>query len=364
MSTSELTYQSKAIRLSEQLLKDIHRNEYVSGTRLPAEQDLARKYQVSRPTIRRALDILAGKQVVVKIPQKGVVVGNGFSRKPTIGQIAFVPHSLNGDTNRYVKGMMEAMDSKRFTLAIYSSHADIEKYRQNMENILKTRPAGIITTTMPEELCQINAEVFTRAGIPVVTIGHAEIPGFSCDRIDEPGTENARKIAQFILKKGYRDIAYVGTSPRAASEQTIETLRAELLPAGLWLPEENVFIVDAPSGYVTPPQPYADTLRFMTRIFKEGFRCELLVAGYDYAGVGVILAAMSMGIKIPQDLKIVSAMRCAAEEFLPMRLTTVDFNPAEEGRIAMKLLTRRIDGYKGPIEVHHTAVELIEGDTT
>jgi len=344
--------------------EDFQQGQYPAGTRLPPEMELVSKYGVSRPTIRRALEILADKKRVIKIPQRGVVVAEDFSRKSAIGQIAFVSHSLNWDTNRYAKGMMEAVDSKRFTVAIYSSHADIEKHRENLENILKTRPAGIITTTMPEELYKINAEIFTRAPVPVVTIGHPKIPGFSCDHIDEPGTENARKIARFILKKGYRDIVYLGVAPRSANEETIETLRAELAEAGVRLPDEKVFVVYTPHGYATPPQPYADVLRFTTGLFKEGFRCELLIAGHDYPGVGVMLAAMRMGINIPRDLKIISAMRGGVEGFSPMRLTTVDFNPAEEGRIAVKLLMRRIDGYNGPIEVHHTSVELIEGETT
>ena len=363
MVDSMVAYQSKAVRLSQLLLDEIQRGRYAAGTRLPPEMDLAQRYRVSRPTVRRALDILAGDGHVVRRPQRGVVVAEGVGRETELRQIAFISRGLNADMDRYVCGLMDAMDHERFTLAIYATNADIGRYRRNIENIVKTKPAGIVLTTIPQELLAVNAEILTGAGVPIVTIGHPEIAGLCCDRVDEPGIYSGQAVARFILRKGFRDVAYMGTSPRGSNEETVEALRGELAPAGIELPDERVFIVDAPSGYMSPPQPFADCRRFMADQFARGFRCETLIAGHDYPAVGALFAAMEADVRVPGDMKVISAMRNAVEGLSPMRLTTVDFNLAEEGRLAMKLLSRRIDGYTGPIEVHHTPVELIEGET-
>jgi DNA-binding LacI/PurR family transcriptional regulator len=364
METLTTQTNTKAGRIAAALTKEIETGRYSPGTFLPAERELAKSYRVSTMTMRKSLGILSEQGHLVKLPQRGVVVADPAQKEPRIGQIAFIAHALNGDTDSYAGGINDALDQERFTLSIYPTHADFDKYRRMISNVVKTRPAGVILTTIPEEYCKVHAEILSETKIPVVTIGHPEIPGLLCDRIDEAGTTNAEKIARFIVQKGYRDIAYMGTAPRNANEETINTLRSELFAAGVKLPEEKIFIFDAPHGHVNPPDPYIDARRAMEKLLADGFRCELLIAGHDYPGVGMLQAILKAGIRVPQEMKVISAMRTAVEGMTPMKLTTVDFNMAEEGRIAIKLLMRRIDGFTGPMQVHHVAVELIEGETT
>jgi DNA-binding LacI/PurR family transcriptional regulator len=364
MNTIKMTYNSKAIRISDRILADIREGDYKPGVSMPAEDRLAAKYMVSRPTVRRAIEILVRGQQLVKLPQRGVMVAPGErAAKKQIAQIAFISAALDAEAATYAKGMNDQVDHERFTLAIYSTHANLAKYRQVLENVVEMHPAGIVLTTMPEELVSIEAEALRHSRIPVVTIGHAEIPGLSCDRIDESGTENALKVARSIIRHGYRDIAYLGASPRRANEETIHALRTELGPAGIALPEDKIFIVDSPHGYASPPDPYADARAFMAELLKKGFRCNVLIAGHDYPAVGALQSILKAGIQVPREMKIISAMRCGVEAVTPMKLTTVDFNEEQEGRVAIKQLVRRIDGYTGPIEVHHVPVELIEGET-
>jgi GntR family transcriptional regulator of arabinose operon len=364
MSPSDVAYQSKAIKLSQELVRDFFVGQHAPGTRLPTQADLAKRYGASRPTIRRALNLLAEKHHLVKEPQKGAVVPSRPGEAAGINQIAFVAPGLNETTHAYVRGVNESLDHERFSLATYCAHSNLDQYRRIVQNVAAMRPAGILLTTMPEEHCRIHAEIFTQAEIPVVTIGHPQITGLTCDRVDESGVDNARKVARLILQLGVTDIAYLGTMPRQASEETIVTLRSELGERGVKLPEDRVFIVDARHGYMIPPDPFIDARQYMAKLLAGGFRCQLLVAGHDFCGCGALQAMLNAGIKVPREMKLVSVMKAPIESYTPMKLTTVDFNQAEEGRIALKLLLRRIEGYQGPVEVHHVAVELVEGETT
>ncbi|MBN1555935.1 MAG: GntR family transcriptional regulator [Phycisphaerae bacterium] len=89
MSSAETTYKSKAVKLSQTLLRDIYRGNFIPGTRLPTQDELARKYGASRPTVRRALKLLAQKNQLVKEPQKGAVVPFGNGKTADLEQIAF-----------------------------------------------------------------------------------------------------------------------------------------------------------------------------------------------------------------------------------------------------------------------------------
>jgi DNA-binding LacI/PurR family transcriptional regulator len=69
----KMTYQSKAVRLSEKLLEDIQKGLIREDTVLRTGQ-LMDRYGVSRPTVRRALNILARRNAVVRHSPRGLRV--------------------------------------------------------------------------------------------------------------------------------------------------------------------------------------------------------------------------------------------------------------------------------------------------
>jgi DNA-binding LacI/PurR family transcriptional regulator len=358
-------YRSKAVRLSEQLREGILDGQWPVGAPLPPAKHLAKAYHVSRPTVHRALDILAEANYVLKLPQRGVVVADPRHQAGSrIAQIAFITEALGGDASPYVEGMTDCLDPERFALATYSAQADMQKYSRAIENIADLRPAGVIVSSVPWEICKVDGKLLARTGIPVVVMGEHPIPGLEYDWVKQSSFSNARIIADYILRHEIRDIAFLGSAPRAANQVCIDTLRKELARDSLGLSEDRVFVVDSYHGFLQPPDPCIDSQEYLARLLDEGFRCELLICGHDYPAVGALRALLAAGIKVPEEMKVISALRCAVEGMSPMRLTTVDFHRAHQGYLAAELLTRRIDGFDGPPEVHHPQVSLVEGDTT
>ena len=66
-----IKYKSKAIRLAEDFLTDIWNSQYSKDGYLPAEEDLAHRYNTSRMTIRKVLSILERDRIVVKVSNCG-----------------------------------------------------------------------------------------------------------------------------------------------------------------------------------------------------------------------------------------------------------------------------------------------------
>jgi len=57
----------------------IENHEFKPGDRIPSESDLAREFNISRVTIRRALQELAHQEKIVSVPGKG-----SFLREPKV----------------------------------------------------------------------------------------------------------------------------------------------------------------------------------------------------------------------------------------------------------------------------------------
>lgn len=363
VGTQDISYNSKSVRLSRQILSDIGAGRYASGSMLPSETALAGAYGVSRPTVRRAIAILTGEGRLEKLPQRGVLVPSRPLYEGQIAQIAYVTPALAGETNLYVKGIGEALDPQRHALATYSTCADLRKYQRMIEQLVRLRPAGIILHTMPEEICRIDGAILADAGIPVVIVGQHELPGLPCDWVRDSCELLAQEVAWYIGAKGYRDPVHFTYTPARINRPAIETFRRELSPLGVELPDERIFIFDAPSGYRSPPDPFIDAQRKMAEMLRAGFRCEVLICGHDYPAVGALRAILAAGIKVPQEMKVISLMGSAVDAVSPMKLATMDVHRDLQGQRAAELLLRRIDGYAGPIEVHHIAADLVEGET-
>ncbi len=70
------------------------------------------------------------------------------------------------------------------------------------------------------------------------------------------------------------------------------------------------------------------------------------------------------GRRVPQDVQVVSMLKCQVEGVSPLRLTTIDHQHYDVGYCAGELLRRRLAGYAGAPEIHHANTsEMIAGET-
>ena len=81
----------------------------------------------------------------------------------------------------------------------------------------------------------------------------------------------------------------------------------------------------------------------------------------DVIAAGVVLAAEELGLRVPDDLSV-TGFDGVDLPWLPHRLTTMDQQGREKGRILGTLVRRRLDG-KRPRSVTQQ-VTLREGTTT
>ena len=145
--------------------------------------------------------------------------------------------------------------------------------------------------------------------------------------------------------------------------EMLHALRIELEQAGQELPEEHVFVADSRQGYTVPIDSCIGPQQAIEQAIAEGIRFSTLVCCHDYAALGALRALRAAGMKIPDDVAVVSGEHCSLESPGRTRITTVNCHREEQAFIAAQLLLRRIDGYDGRPEVHYVPGELIAGQT-
>lgn len=66
--------QYQYVRLADHLAARIAAGEFPVDARLPGERELSQEYSVALGTVRRALEVLSGRGLVVTVPARGTFV--------------------------------------------------------------------------------------------------------------------------------------------------------------------------------------------------------------------------------------------------------------------------------------------------
>jgi DNA-binding LacI/PurR family transcriptional regulator len=180
-------------------------------------------------------------------------------------------------------------------------------------------------------------ETLERIGIPTVLVdsdGSATHPAVNVD--DAGGAEAA---ARHLLDLGHRDLAVIVLPPTRAHALTptaarrLAGYRAALQAAGA--PEPHVVSAGATMA--------AGALAYEG--LPKGRRAPTAVlAMSDMAAIGLMSAAVSSGLRVPEDLSVVGYDDLPMAAWTAPPLTTVRQPIVEKGRLAAGLLIRRLQG--------------------
>ncbi len=364
--TIEIRGQLKFEAFADRLAEEIHRGRLKPGEAVPSVRNLMQRNKLSMATVVRGLETLEQKGLIYRMSTRGFFVKDHHRPDPTIGQVALVTPALVGDTNELVKGLTGGLaKNEHLTLATYSTNGDLDLYQKMIDRLARLRPMGVVITSLPPELMNVNVEPLVKRGIPIVAIGQ-KIPGVACDRVDYRGGQSIHKLLPHILDRGATEFVFfmVELLNDPSQQDMIRVFREGLSQAGMPVSEDRIFKFNTRHGYTVPADPYIDGQEAVERVLAKGIRFKTAVFCHDYPAVGGLRAILKAGLRVPEDVRVVSAVRCAVNGVSPLRLTTVDVNKEQQARLAGELLLRRIEGYDGPAEVHYVNGDLIIGETS
>jgi DNA-binding LacI/PurR family transcriptional regulator len=359
-------YSPKYMQLARKVEQEIKSGRFSPGQALPTIRDFMTSGSLGCATVAKGLEVLEQQGLVKRHPQRGYFVAGQSPVKRKVSQIAFLTAALSGDTDLYVKGMTEALTGRSgFSVATYSTHADLNRYKELLQRVPDLEPAGVILMALSKKVMDIDLSNLANSGIPTVIIGEPT-KGINCDRVVQSGEDSGRKLLQYLLGRGYRDFGVLleKNTTDEGSAGFLRSVQCGLQTAGLELPEERVFYYENRHGWDNPPNPFIDGQEKMKELLARGLDFKVLLCRCDYNAVGPLRAMLNAGLKVPADLALASSVRCAVEGVSPMKLTTIDTRREEHSRVAVDLLIKRIEGYDGPPEVHHISGDLIVGETT
>jgi GntR family trehalose operon transcriptional repressor len=175
---------TKAQQIYEELAAAIERGTYKPNSKLPSEHDLMEKYNVSRGTIRKALEMLSQTGYVQRLQGKGsIVLDVGRYNFPVTGLVSF-------------KEMSQRMHSSVRTIVNELTVIRPDRFIQDQLNVNTEDEVWKVVRTreIQGEKIILDVDYFNRAYVPFLT---KEI----CENSIYDYLENDVKLAIGFAKK-------------------------------------------------------------------------------------------------------------------------------------------------------------------
>lgn len=314
--------------------------------RVPTLYDVAQLAQVSVATVSHVLNPDSEKYVSNELRHRIVAAASQLDYRPNI-----LARSMRGKRRKTIAIIVPKFENILFTrtvmaaeqvaydagyvLLICNTYDNPERERIYIEHLLSQQVDGFIIAPTIEGL--VSTKPLRDLKIPYVIVDR-QLNGLPLDSYDYIGFDNqvgAEIATQYLIDRGHRDIAFVGSDSRnyRINERYIG-FRSAIIRNGLNL---------ANCPIALGQETREEGLQLTNQILKNN-NITALLAGHQYLAEGIILSFHQNKIKIPEDLSIIVYGGPAWTELSDPPLTHVKMPDIELGGPAAKNLIDRIEG--------------------
>ncbi len=290
-----------------------------------------------------------------------------IGRRPTTARrsaaTAAIELLFTGDFNAYsieiIQGVLDSAADSEVAVAIsvrprgqQRSHSD--GFGAWARDLAAAGRQAVIAVT--DDLTAAELRALSRAHLPLVVIDPLEMPHSRVTSVGSTNFAGGVAATRHLLSLGHRRIGYVGGPVAAACNQArMHGYRAALEAAGAPAPEEYVR---------TGSFRYQDGLVGGAALLDLPEPPTAVFAGSDETAAGVIEAARSRGLRIPEDLSLVGFDDTEVARYASPPLTTVRQPLRQMGAVALRTALRIAAGEK--LDSHHVelATELVVRGST
>ncbi len=226
-----------------------------------------------------------------------------------------------------------------------------------VDNLLDARVEGVLLMSVTHPTCQTEVKRFLTAGIPVVSLGGARLPGVAW--VGSDNHQGMRDLTRHLLDHGYRRLAYLTTVVVENDQQRgFETLTERT--QGF---QEAMTAAGLKAPVLTEPVKPLDWDRYATgrmtlrRLLKVGTLPEALLCANDELALGVLAGCAEAGLRVPGDLAVTGFDDTYAARNAWPPLTSVAQPNLDCGRQAVDWLLQLIRECIPPEHVDAQALE-------
>ena len=358
------TYGPKAKQVHEFVMRQVAAGVFQRGDTLPSEAELARNLGVGHYSVRQAMAKLSKTGVVRRIRNRGTIVTldqpKGSENNKKIGFALVVPEIVSRLYPPLIKGFGIGATAAAEHSLLMETNMDIYRQGDIMLRLIHGNVAGVAIVPTLDPMPGHQIEIFRSQGIPVVFC-HRRTTRLSAPLITWPLEEVGRLAASTLSDLGHHRIAFIDAVKTPTCTGYEAGLRKELSERGIPFSDRNVIYGE--HFLVGQEVKYSEEL--IQRVLDSSEKFTAVFTADDYLAERLYLAALRCGMRIPDDLSILSFGSASYRSGISTEISAIVVDEIKLGRRAAELLDDMRSG-KRPLDDNETIVmpvKIVRGET-
>jgi GntR family transcriptional regulator of arabinose operon len=337
------------------------------GAGLPTEFGLSATYGISRGTVRQALSLLADEGLVERVPGRGTFVRHRDGpASQVIGPeraIGLVIPSANDQLSLNILVGVESVAKHRGYQVVFNhSNESLSQEKEDVDRLCADGVAGVIVFPVSdveydETIWRLHAVKF-----PFVLVDRY-FPALDCDYVVVDNWGGGYRATEHLIILGHSRIAFLHQAQAGYKTTSVRDryLGYRKALADYGLPFQAAWASSL--EYREPSPGDQDISASCVRYLQRADRLDAVFAANDIVAIGLVSAAASLGVHVPDELAIVGFDNLSIAAQIHPPLTTISQPRVDIGVRAAQLLIDRIEGKNGAPEPVVLPTSLVVRDS-
>lgn len=349
-------------QIANYILAKIQDNTFEIGDMITPERDLTQQFDVSRVTVRKAIQELVHEGFLYRVQGKGTFVfGKDKQIKNKTNSIGVIlDYSHKELESQMLTGIEEILEINDFSMTYKSSNNDYKKESETIQRMKNEGVNGLIILPAEDQkdstaILDLKSEQF-----PFVLIDR-RLQGCETDCVMSDNINGSYTATEYLIQLGHEKIGFVKSefTKTSSIEDRIIGYQNALKEYGIEVEDNMIFSYD-----LSLDEKSKD--RALHQFIKDKKPTAVLALN-DYHALDIFKMCRKKGIIIPEDLSVVGFDNLDLTEHLEVPLTTIAQFPREIGYHAARLLVDKIKAgneiNKKMIHQIYYPVELVVRDS-
>lgn len=201
----------------KEMLNSIRNGTYQQGVKLPSEKEICEQFNVSRITGKKAMDMLAEQNIIIRMPGKGsfvnaqceqVITELAPNKGSAVPQIGVIMDGFGGSYGyKVVLGIEQTCREMGIMMNLHCTNGNAVEETRAIHQMLSIGVEGIIIMCVHGE--NFNSTVLKLAveNYPIVLLDR-KLKGVPVPFVGTDNQQAARELNEWLLDRGHKSICF------------------------------------------------------------------------------------------------------------------------------------------------------------
>ncbi len=327
--------------LMEDLRKQILSGEIKPGDKLPSENLLSARYEVSRQTVRKALQILQNEGYIYAEHGRGTFCSEMMRHTGRSRNIAVVTTYLSDYIfPRVIQGIDQVLTENGYSILLKNTKNSRSLEAKCLEELLKKDIDGLIIEPSKSQIFCRHMHLYRM--LDEYRIPYVFIQGSYARMEDKPhilldDCKGGYLVTKYLIELGHRDIVGVFKADDAQGQQRHKGYVKALQEAGIAYDPDKVVWFYTEDRKTHPYEKMRQMAACRAQLFFDA-----VVSYNDQIAIVVMRALNEAGLSVPKDVSVTGYDDSYLAETCKVPLTTISHPQEKLGEMAAELLLQII----------------------